>query len=282
MVRVAIQGERGSFSEQAAIQYFNLQSPIPSLDIVPCRWFSDAFDAIASERADCGVIPIENSQAGSINDTYDLLLQHDLPIVGEVDLPVQHCLLALPAVQLSDIKKVYSHPQALAQCEEFIARTGAEAIATQDTAGSARLIAENQWRGAAAIASARAAELYELNVLAEGIQTNANNRTRFVVLDLHPDPVSQERANGFKTSIVFVTSNVPGSLYACLGSLATRGINLVKLESRPFRPKPWDYVFYVDFDGDIADANIRAAMEELRARAEFLKILGSYRRAAQS
>ena len=134
--------------------------------VVPCRWFSDAFEAILASRADCGVIPIENSQAGSINDTYDLLLQHDLPIVGEVDLPVRHCLLALPGVALSQITKVYSHPQALAQCGEFIARLGAEQIATQDTAGSARLVAEHGWRDAAAIAGARAGSLYGLSVLA--------------------------------------------------------------------------------------------------------------------
>ncbi|MEP7199090.1 MAG: prephenate dehydratase domain-containing protein, partial [Chloroflexota bacterium] len=174
MKRVAIQGERGSYSEEAAAQYFE------ELEIVPCRWFSDAFEAIVGGRADYGIIPIENSQAGSINDTYDLLLQHDLPIVGEVDLPVRHCLLALPGVALADVKRVYSHPQALAQCEEFIARLGAEKVATQDTAGSARLVQENGWHDAAAIASARAGALYGLEKLAEGIQTNANNRTRFV------------------------------------------------------------------------------------------------------
>ena len=274
MVRVAIQGEPGAFSEQAAIQFFG------ACEIVPCRWFGDAFDAIAGGRADFGVIPIENSQAGSINDTYDLLLQHDLPIVGEVDLAVRHCLLALPGVSARDIKKVYSHPQALAQCEAYIADLGAEQIATQDTAGSARLVAEHGWRDAAAIAGARAGELYGLNVLAEGIQTNANNRTRFVVLD--PHPVAQPKVDGspYKTSIVFVTANVPGSLYACLGALATRGINLVKLESRPYRPKPWDYVFYVDFDGRLEDEPVRAAMAELQGRAQFLKVLGSYPRSA--
>ena len=273
-MRVAIQGELGSFSEQAAIQFFG------ACEIVPCRWFSDAFEAILTGRADCGVIPIENSQAGSINDTYDLLLQHDLPIAGEVDLPVRHCLLALPGVALGQIRKVYSHPQALAQCDAFIARLGAEQIATQDTAGSARLVAERGWRDAAAIAGARAGPLYGLRVLAEGIQTNANNRTRFVVLTPEPEALQPSRGDNYKTSIVFVTPNVPGSLYGCLGALATRHINLVKLESRPYRPKPWDYVFYVDFDGNVADANIREAMDDLKTRAEFLKILGSYPRAA--
>jgi prephenate dehydratase len=274
-MKVAIQGERGSYSEEAAAQFYG------DIEVVPCRWFSDAFEAIVAARAACGVIPIENSQAGSINDTYDLLLKHDLPIVGEVDLPVRHCLLAMPGVALPAIKRVYSHPQALAQCEEFIARIGAEKVATQDTAGSARLLRENGWRDAAAIASARAGELYALQTLAEGIQTNANNRTRFVVLEPHPAAASAapKDADRYKTSIVFVTPNVPASLYKCLGVLATRGINLVKIESRPYRPKPWDYVFYVDFDGHIAEAQIHEAMEELRTRAEFLKILGSYPRA---
>ena len=274
-MKVAIQGERGSYSEEAAARYYG------DMEVVPCRWFSDAFEAIVAGRAECGVIPIENSQAGSINDTYDLLLQHDLPIVGEVDLPVRHCLLTMPGVALSDVKRVYSHPQALAQCEEYIAQIGAEKVATQDTAGSARLLRENGWRDAAAIASARAGVLYDLQVAAEGIQTNANNRTRFVVLEPNPAPpsVASPGADKYKTSIVFVTPNVPSSLYQCLGVLATRGINLVKIESRPYRPKPWDYVFYVDFDGHVADPRIREAMDELRARAEFLKILGSYPRA---
>lgn len=272
--RVAIQGERGAFSEVAAIQFFG------EVEIVECKWFNDAFAAIVSGRADCGVIPIENSQAGSINDTYDLLLQHDLPIIGEVDLPVRQSLLALPGVQLGDIKKIYSHPQALAQCAEFIAKLGAEQIATQDTAGSARLVRDNGWRNAAAIASARAGEIYGLNLLAEGIQTNPDNRTRMVVLDPQASISSPPQAGvQYKTSIVFVTPNVPGSLYHCLGAFATRGVNLIKIESRPYRPKTWDYVFYTDFDGHISGDNIRAALDELHTRARFVKVLGSYPRA---
>ena len=272
-MRVAIQGEKGSNSDEAATRFYG------SAEIVPCRWFSDAFAAVASGSADSGVIPIENSQAGSINDTYDLLLQHEMTIVGEIDQPIRHCLLALPGVALSDIKRVYSHPQALAQCEEFIAKIGAEKIALQDTAGSARTLRENGWRDAAAIAGTRAGQLYELATLAEGIQTNPNNRTRFVVLTPQPQPRQKGQEGNYKTSIVFVTPNVPASLYHCLGVLATRGINLVKIESRPYRPKPWDYVFYVDFDGHIDDPKVREAMDELRTRSEFVKILGSYPRA---
>ncbi|MBI5877713.1 MAG: prephenate dehydratase [Chloroflexi bacterium] len=272
-MKIAIQGEPGSFSESAARLYFG------DVEIVPCRWFVDAFDALIAGRADAGVIPIENSQAGSINDTYDLLLEHDLPIVGEVDLPVRHCLLALPGVALSDVKKIYSHPQALAQCEEYIARLGAEKIATQDTAGSARLVRDNGWRDAAAIASARAGELYGLNMLAEGIQTNPNNRTRFVVLVPGAAPVQPQAGTAYKTSIVFVTPNVPASLYHCLGAFATRGVNLIKIESRPFRLKTWDYVFYCDFDGHMDDENVSAALADLRERAMRVKVLGSYPRA---
>ena len=273
MLKVAIQGEPGSYSEEATRLHFG------DVAIVPCRWFSDAFEAIIDGRADYGVIPIENSQAGSINDTYDLLLQHNLPIVGEVDLPVRHCLLALPGVTLGDVKKVYSHPQALAQCEEFIARIGVEKVATQDTAGSARLVRDQGWRDAAAIAGARAGELYGLSRLAEDIQTNPNNRTRFVVLRPRAEPLVAQENVSYKTSIVFVTPNVPGSLFDCLGAFATRGVNLVKIESRPYRLKTWDYVFYCDFDGHIEDEHIHAALEDLRERASFLKILGSYPRA---
>jgi prephenate dehydratase/chorismate mutase/prephenate dehydratase len=275
MIRVAIQGERGAFSEVAATQFFGEDS-----EIVSCRWFPEAFEAIVAGRAECGVIPIENSQAGSINDTYDLLLQHNLPIVGEVDLPVRQCLLALPGVALNDIKKIYSHPQGLAQCEEYIAKLGAEKIATQDTAGSARLVRENGWRDAAAIASARAGALYGLTVLAEGIQTNPNNRTRFVVLDRRAGIATEFKAGvSYKTSMVFVTANVPGSLYHCLGAFATRGVNLVKIESRPYRLKSWDYVFYTDFDGHLVEPNISAALAELHERAQLVKVLGSYPKA---
>jgi len=267
-MRVAFQGERGANSEEAVVRLFG------EVDVVPCANLADAFDAVASRRADRGVVPVENSQAGSINETYDLLLAHELVIAGEIDHRVVHCLMALPGQALGAITKVYSHPQALAQCDAYLRRLGAETVPSYDTAGSAKMIQEQRLAGCAAVASKRAAHLYELEVLAEGIETNPNNYTKFLVIDTTPAP---EAAHS-KTSIVFVVDNRPGTLYQALGALATRQINLVKLESRPGRKRPWDYTFYVDIDGHINEARTTEALEDLRRQTTFLRVLGSYPR----
>ena len=223
-----------------------------------------------------GVVPVENSQAGIINETYDLLLKHSLFITAEHNLEVIHCLLALPGQTLTDIKKVYSHPQALAQCAEYLRALGVEIISTYDTAGSARLISEQQMAGCGAVASERAGQVYGLAVLARRIQTNPYNFTRFLA-------ISREERAGHgpnpKTSVVFAVKNTPGSLYQALGAFATRGINLNKIESRPSRNQPWQYVFYVDFDGDVQDPTCRAALSDLLFLTTFLKMLGSYPKA---
>ena len=267
-MRVAFQGERGANSEEAVVRLFG------EVEVAPCAHLADVFDAVASRRADCGVVPVENSQAGSINETYDLLLAHELVIAGELDHRVVHCLMALAGQSLSVITKVYSHPQALAQCDAYLRRLGVGTVPYYDTAGSAKMIQQQRLAGCAAVASKRAAHLYELEVLAEGIETNPNNYTKFLVIDTKPAP----EAASSKTSIVFVVENRPGSLYRALGALATRQINLVKIESRPGRKRPWDYTFYVDVDGHINEARTKEALEDLRRQTTFLRVLGSYPR----
>jgi len=267
-VRVAFQGERGANSEEAVVHLFG------DVELVPCARLSDAFRAVVDGRADCGVVPVENSTAGSINETYDLLLAHDLVIAGELDHRVVHSLMALPGQTLDAVTRVYSHPQALAQCDAFLRQHGLEPVSYYDTAGSAKMIQEQRLPGAAAIASRRAAQLYNLEVLAQGIETNPNNYTKFLVIDTEPAPASAHS----KTSIVFVVDNRPGTLHSALGALATREINLVKIESRPSRARPWHYTFYVDIDGHQDDAPIRDALADMRRQTSFLRVLGSYPR----
>jgi prephenate dehydratase len=269
-VRVAFQGEPGANSEEAVFRVFGEQA-----EPVPCRDFAHTFETLATGRADGAVVPVENSQAGSINETYDLLLKHHLVIVGEYDLRVHHYLLAPPGMTLDRVRRAYSHPQALAQCDAFLRHHNIEALAYRDTAGSAKMVAEQRPDGAAAIAPKRAAQIYRLDVLAEAIETNPNNYTRFLVLNPAPAP----RSARSKTSIVFVVDNKPGTLYQALGALATRGINLAKIESRPGRQRPWEYVFYVDVDGHVEDDAMRAALDDLKRHTSMLRVLGSYPKA---
>jgi len=265
--RVAFQGEPGAYSHEAALRFFG-----PEIELLPCRTFADVAQAVEAGRAEFGVLPVENSTAGSINAVYDLLLDRDLRIWGEVILRVRHCLLVPPGTTLADVRAVRSHPQALEQCARFIERHGWEALAAHDTAGSARMLAERPEPGIAAIAGRLAAERYGLAILVEGIEDDPENATRFFIVSTREPP----RAERNKTSIVFSTRHVPGALHACLGEFATRGINLTKLESRPRRGRPWEYVFYVDFEGHWQDPPCREALLGLLQRASFVKLLGSY------
>ncbi len=267
-MRVAFQGERGANSEEAVVRLFG------EVEVVPCARLADAFEAVAAKRADRAVVPVENSQAGSINETYDLLLAHDLVIAGELDHRVVHCLMALPGQSIKDIKRVYSHPQALAQCDVYLRRIAVETIPSYDTAGSAKMIQQQRLAASAAVAPRRAARLYELEVLAEGIETSPNNYTKFLVIGPEAAPAAAQS----KTSIVFVVENQPGTLYRALGALATRQINLVKIESRPGRTRPWTYTFYVDIDGHVDEPRIQEALDDLRRQTTFLRVLGSYPR----
>jgi prephenate dehydratase len=267
-LRVAFQGERGAYSEEAVTQLFG------EIEVQPHATLRDVFEAVTVGRADRAVVPAENSHAGSINETYDLLLAHALFITGELDLRIRHCLLALPGQELRAIRQVYSHPQALAQCETFLRQYRMDPVLAYDTAGSAKLVAERRLTGAAAIAGRAAAHIYGLAILAEGIETNPANYTKFLSLAREPAP----RVSGGKTSIVFTTQNVPGALYHALGAFATRAINLTKLESRPRRQIPWEYLFYVDFEGHQDDAQAAAALADLSRITTFLRVLGSYPR----
>src|SRR5438105_11448374 len=269
-LKVAFQGERGAFGDEATIAYFGTQT-----ELLPYRSFADVFRAVASGEADYGLVPVENSQAGSINDVYDLLRQDDLFVVGEISHPVNHCLLCLPGQQLSDIRRVTSHPQALAQCDQYLRELGVEIVATYDTAGSAKMIREENLVGVAAVAGMGAAELYQLEILAHGIQTIKDNYTRFIALGREP---AIRREGEAKTMLVMATAHQPGSLYTCLGVLAAKKINLLKLESRPSRQRAWEYVFYLDFEGHRDDPAVRTALANLATHTTFCKVLGSFAR----
>jgi len=269
---VAFQGERGAFGDEAVQVYFGKEAHIKP-EPIPYRTFADVFHAVAVGEVEYGLVAVENSQAGSINDVYDLLRQHDLFVIGEIGHPVNHCLLCLPGQQLSDIKRVISHPQALAQSDVYLRALGVEIVATYDTAGSAKMIREEHMEGVAAVAAAGAAELYQLEILASGIQTIKDNYTRFIALSREPAPRREGEA---KTMLVMATAHQPGSLYQCLGVLAANKINLLKLESRPSRQRAWEYVFYLDFEGHRDDPTVRSALANLAGYTTFCKVLGSF------
>jgi prephenate dehydratase len=273
-ITVGFQGEPGAFGDEATRLYFEREGQFEP-EPMPYRTFADVFHAVASAEVQYGLVPVENSQAGSINDVYDLLRQHDLFVIGEISHRVNQCLLGLPGQQLGDIKRVISHPQALAQSEGFLRELGVETITTYDTAGSAKMVRDEHMEGVAAIASATAAKLYELDILAQDIQTIKDNHTRFIALGREP---AIRRAGQAKTMLVMATSHQPGSLYKCLGILAAKEINLIKLESRPSRQRAWEYVFYLDLEGHREDPTVRSALANLATHTTFCKVLGSFSR----
>ena len=267
MTRVAFQGDRGAYSEEAIHQFFG-----PKVETVPCQSFVGLFEAVEVGQASYGALPVENSTAGSINRAYDLLLDHDLRVWGEVILRVRHALLATPGTAQGDVKVVRSHPQALAQCKRYLSNHGWRPETVYDTAGSARDLAAAPEPGVVVIASRLAGQLYGLEELDYGIEDSFYNYTRFFILS-HQDP---PRAQRNKTSLVFSTRHQPGALYDCMGEFARRHINLTKLESRPRVNRPWQYIFYVDFEGHCQDPECEAALMGLLRRSSFVKLLGSY------
>ena len=266
--RIAFQGEIGAYSEQAALQYFG-----ENITLLPVPTFKALFATIENGTADAAVVPIENSLAGSVYENYDLLLAHQLPIVGETILSISHHLLALPGVKKTDIRRVLSHPQALGQCKAYLDKwSGIEIVPGYDTAGSAKTVREHQLRDTAAIASRQAAAEYDLHILDSDIATNHENFTRFLVLTKQPN--SPE--SGGKTSIVYAMKDIPGALFKSLAVFALRDINLLKIESRPLHGKPFDYFFYLDFEGSIREERTEKALSHLGEITTFLHVLGSY------
>ncbi|MBI4303165.1 MAG: prephenate dehydratase [Chloroflexi bacterium] len=267
---VAFQGELGAYSEEAARQFCGT-----SVEVKPCETLDDVFKIVEQGKAQFGAVPIENSLEGSISRTYDLLLESDLKVRGETEVRVMHCLIASPESRLDLIKRVYSHPQALGQCRAFLKHLGCELVPTYDTAGSVKMIKERGIIDGAAIASARAAEIYGMKILAREIEDNPNNFTRFFLLSKEDSPPTSND----KTSIVFSVRHKPGALYEFLRELASKSINLTKIESRPTRQKPWEYNFYLDFEGHREDRAAREALDKLENTAIFVKVLGSYPKA---
>jgi len=265
-MRLAYQGEPGAYSEAAALQFAG-----PQAETLPCKSFDDVFDAVTKRRATHGVVPLENSIGGTIHRNYDLLLDHELAITGEVELDVVHCLQALPGTRLEDVKVVYSHPQALAQCERYLKDLGVTVEAVYDTAGGAKLVAEQKLANAAALASRRAAEVFGLTVLQEAVQDFEYNITRFAIIGGAPSPDAD------KTVIVFALPSTPGALFKALSVFALRDINLTKLESRPIRGRPWEYLFYVEVDARRDDLGCARALTHLAEFAKWTRVLGSYK-----
>jgi len=273
-VKVAFQGEPGAFSENALLRYFpdNVRS-------VPLREFRDVFESVLTGKSHYGIIPIENTLTGSIHQNYDLLLQYpDIRIVGEKTIRIIHNLIGLPDADIKDIRRVYSHPQGLSQCARFLDNyRNWEKIPFYDTAGSIAFVAREGKKENAGIASLDAARVYKMKVLKEGIETDSQNYTRFVIIAREELAQAERRiGSSNRASLVFSTANTPGSLFRVLQVLAERSINMVKLESRPIAGKPWEEMFYVDVDIPQEESVFRSALEELSKVTETLRTLGLY------
>jgi len=275
-LRVGFQGERGAFSEEAAYQLCG-QPIVP----VPFTRFEEVFAALTAKSIDRASIPIENTLHGSVHENYDHLLRFDLPILGETSLRIVHNLIALPGVKFSQVRRVFSHPVALAQCLDFFTNNPqVERVPFYDTAGSVKMIADEGLMDAAAIASTVAASNYGAHILKKSIEDDRRNFTRFFLL-CHRDRHAKLRAKPApgepsKTSILFATRNTPGALFRSLSAFALRDLNLTKIESRPLRGKPWEYLFYLDFLGQETDVNVQKALGHLEESADLVRVLGSY------
>jgi chorismate mutase/prephenate dehydratase len=270
-MKVAFQGERGAYSESAVYTFFGTDA-----EVKPCRDLTEVFESVDKQDAPVGVVPVENSLEGSVNQAYDLFLTHNLKVSGEVIIRISHCLIANPSTSLEAVRTVYSHPQALAQCRSFLERLGSDLIPTYDTAGSVKMLREKGLKDAAAVASEKAAEIYGMKILVKEIEDIPTNYTRFFVISKNDSPSTGKD----KTSIIFAAAHTPGSLYHALGEFAKRNINLTKIESRPTKQKAWEYNFYLDFEGHRTEENCTAALKALEKSRTFLKILGSYPKAA--
>jgi prephenate dehydratase len=277
-MRVSFQGERGAFSQQAAHDLLG-----ESIVVLPCQRFEQVFETLQSGEADAAVIPIENTLHGSVHENYDHLLRFDVRIAAETSVRIVHNLIAAPGVTMRKVKRVYSHPVAINQCLNFFAsHPEVERVPFYDTAGSVKMLMEERPdEESAAIASAVAAQIYGARILRRSIEDDRENFTRFFLL-MAPGRLKEHKAvagrKGWKTSLVFTTRNVPGALFRSLSAFALRDLSLTKIESRPLRGKPWEYLFYLDFAGRESDPVSEKALGHLAELADFMRVLGSYPR----
>lgn len=262
---VAFQGEPGAYGEVAC------RHLVPGGAFIPCLEFVDVFQGVAEGYLDLGVVPVENSLEGAVTQVNDLLTTTDLKVVGEVRVPVNHCLLATEPLEVNEIRVVYSHPQALAQCQRFLLKHKLEARPYYDTAGAAKMLARENPRAAAAIASALCAELYDMEIVAQGIADGPANSTRFLLLSREPYP-----SRGDKTSIIFTTAHQAGRLFNVLRLFAEAEINLTRIASMPSRSDPGNYSFFLDFEGDMQDPHVARVFQDLDQTGITMKCLGSY------
>lgn len=268
MKLAGFQGEHGAYSESAAFAYE------PAFIPIPCAEFKEVFEGVKKGQLDFGIVPVENSLEGAIAEVNDLLIEADLKIVGEVNIPIHHNLLALPETDYHDIKMVYSHPQALAQCHGFISRNKLEPKPFYDTAGAAKMLSEQRLKSAAVIASSLCAELYNLEIIKENIEDHESNSTRFVVLAME-----ESREAGDKCSLIFSVKHEAGALFRILKTFADAGINLTRIESRRVRDDARKYAFLLDFQGSGRDEKIRSALEKVEENAAMYKFMGCYKEA---
>lgn len=275
-VRAAFQGELGAFSHEAATLLLG-----PSVVVEPCQRFEEAFIALRDGRVDAAVIPVENTLHGSVHENYDHLLNFDHRIVAETSVRIVHNLIAPPGVKFASLKRVYSHPVALNQCLKFLAANPAmERTPFYDTAGSVKMVMAEGLTDAAAIASKVSANIYGARILKRSIEDDRQNYTRFVLLrraDQPPLKLDEPAKKGWKTSLVFTTRNQPGSLFKALSAFALRDISLAKIESRPLRGRPWEYLFYLDLLGSVDEKRVKRALGHLEELADLLRVLGCYR-----
>jgi len=265
MKRVSFQGERGAYSEAASVSFFGNE-----VNAIPCSTFADALKNTENDTSDYSVLPVENSLEGSVGESIDLLLSTNLNVVGEIYHRIHHCLIGTGP--LAEITVVYSHPQALGQCRQFIQENELEIMPTTDTAGSVQMIRDLHHDSSACIASKEAAKIYDVPVIQEGIEDNANNYTRFLIFSKE----KSDKTDNSKTSIIFSVKHESGALYQIINEFYQQKINLTKIESRPNKNTAWEYNFYVDFEGHQDDSAIKDVLQKLRDNTTFLKILGSY------
>lgn len=269
-MRVAFQGEKGAYSEEAIFKHYGT-----GVESVPCPYLRDVYSTVEAVKADFGLVPVENTIEGTIVRSYDLLNERSLKASGEEIHRIQHCLIGHPDSDLSDIKKAYSHPQALGQSREWLEGHNIDAVSFYDTAGSVKWIKENDIRDSAGVASAQAADEYGMKILAKGIETNTENYTRFLEIGYE----NREPTGNDKTTLTFIVEHQPGTLVSALNEFSSRGVNLSKIESRPRVGKPWEYIFFVEVEGHIIDENVDAAIEGLKDYTIYIKHLGSYPKA---